>query len=278
MTPQRSAFHRNGLALSLSSLGEGKPFLFQHGLCGAASQPQEVFPAGKGWRCLTLECRGHGASPVGEEGGLSIAAFADDLAAFIDESGLGPLPIGGISMGAAIALRLAVQRPDLVSGLVLARPAWIDAPAPPNLAPNALAGQLLAAHPASEALARFDTSPLALALSEEAPDNLASIRSFFAREPKDVTAALLCRISADGPGVSKAEIAALRVPVLVIGHGMDHTHPLAMALELAGLIKQSRFADITPKSVDLAQYRADFSAALARFLIDLEIRSNDRLD
>ena len=50
------------------------------------------------------------------------------------------MPVGGISMGAAIALRIAALRPDLVSALVLARPAWLDANGPENIQPVADGG------------------------------------------------------------------------------------------------------------------------------------------
>ena len=51
--------------------------------------------------------------------------FADDVLAFADLRGVERFVVGGISMGAAIALRIAVRHPERVSGLVLARPAWL---------------------------------------------------------------------------------------------------------------------------------------------------------
>jgi pimeloyl-ACP methyl ester carboxylesterase len=169
-------------------------------------------------------------------------------------------------MGACIALRLAVTRPHLVGALVLARPAWLTNEAPANMAPNALVGELLESHSASEARARFEATPLVAQLALEAPDNLASLRGFFAREPLGTTAELLTRISADGPGVSKADLRALKIPVLVIGHSKDYVHPLYLAKELASLIPQAQFVEIMPKASDPARYRDDFRAALAPFL------------
>ena len=171
-------------------------------------------------------------------------------------------------MGAAIALRVAVTRPELVKGLILARPAWVDQPAPANMAPNLEAGQLLREHDPDAALRAFDRSDTARRLAGVAPDNLASLRGFFARQPIAVTAALLLAIAADGPGVSRASIAAINIPTLVIGHGRDAIHPLAMARELAGLIPGARFAEITAKAENVAGYRQDFEAALAGFLKD----------
>ena len=254
----------DGVNLYLDSAGEGAPFVFQHGLCGDCGQAAQVFP--EGFRRLTLECRGHGASECGPLERLSIAQFTDDLAAMIEAEGLGPCVVGGISMGAAIALRLAVTRGDLVRALVLARPAWDVEPAPENMAPNALVGDLLGQFAPELAAERFEASPIALELARTGPDNLASLRGFFRREPVAVTAALLSRISADGPGVTSGDLGALRLPVLVIGHERDHVHPIAMARGLAGMIPGARFIEITPKAADPARYRTDFQSALSDFL------------
>ena len=239
--------------------------LFQHGLCGDARQPADVFPS-EAFRCLTVECRGHGGSAPGEPEGFGIATFADDVAAVLDAGRLGPLPVGGISMGAAIALRLAVLRPDLVGALVLARPAWVTEAGPDTMRPNAEVGALLARHDAADARAIFEAGETAARLAKDGPDNLASLRGFFARAPLSVTSALLTRISADGPGVSRDQVAGLRIPTLVIGHERDVVHPLAAARELAALIPGSRLSIVSPKADDLEGYRAAFRASLRSFL------------
>ena len=264
-----SSFSLNGLALAVAETGIGRPMLFQHGLCGLAAQTAEVFPDDIGWRCLTLECRGHGRSEAGPVEAFSLATFADDLAAFIAARHLAPVVLGGISMGAALSIRLAVKRPELVRALVLARPAWLAEAGPENLQPNIAVGELLADLAPAEALRRFDASPLAHRLAAEAPDNLATLRALFTREPAAVTSALLTRISTDGPGVTEAELARLTLPTLVIGTGNDAIHPLPMARRLAAAIPDARFIEITPKGVDRAAYVGDFSAALAGFLKEL---------
>jgi pimeloyl-ACP methyl ester carboxylesterase len=240
--------------------------LFQHGLCGDAAQPAEVFPFGQGWRCVTLECRGHGASEAGPAEGFSFATFADDLASLIEARGLAPVVVGGISMGAALALRLAVTRKDLVRGLVVARPAWLDAAAPDNMRPNTFVGDLLRAFPPVEARARFEASEVARGLEREARDNLASLRGFFTREPIAITRELLCRISLDGAGVNADDIRGVEVPTLIIGHDHDAVHPLAIAQGLAALIPRARLVTITPKAESRERYRDDFRAALSVFL------------
>jgi pimeloyl-ACP methyl ester carboxylesterase len=260
-------FVRDGVALNVAdSGGGGLPVMLQHGLCGEALQTAEVFPDDPRFRRVTMECRGHGASEAGDPAGFSIATFASDLAALIESRGLAPLFIGGVSMGAAIALRLAVRRPELVRGLVLARPAWIVSAAPDNMKPNAEVGRLLGAYPADEARRLFLAGETARRLAKDAPDNFVSLTGFFSRAPLAVTSTLLQAIAADGPGVSEAEARRIVAPTLIIGTQQDVIHPFVHAETIASLIPDSRLLEVTPKSKDRARYAREFQAALAGFL------------
>jgi pimeloyl-ACP methyl ester carboxylesterase len=262
-------FVHDGVALNVADSGDGGlPVMMQHGLCGDAQQISEVFPDDPRFRRLTMECRGHGASEVGDPTKFSIATFASDLSALIESRRLAPLVIGGVSMGAAIALRLAVRRAELVHGLVLARPAWVVSARPDNMKPNGEVGQLLGAYSSDQARRLFLASETARRLSDEAPDNLASLDGFFSRTPRAVTAALLQAIASDGPGICEAEARRIAVPTLVIGTKQDSIHPFAHAETLALLIPNSRLVEITPKSQDRAQYVRDFRTALTGFLGD----------
>jgi pimeloyl-ACP methyl ester carboxylesterase len=240
---------------------DGQPVFFQHGLCGSAAQTLEVFPDDPRFQLNTIECRGHGTSETGPYTEFSIKTFADDVAAHITV----PTRVGGISMGAAIALNLSVHKPQMVKALVLARPAWLIHKAPANMQPNACVGHLLSQFPPEEAKINFLNSALAKELSETAPDNLASLIGFFSREPIATTAELLKRISDDGPGVTEAQVRNIKVPTLIIATEQDSVHPLAHAAALHALIPQSRFVTITPKGVDKARYIHEFQSTLLKF-------------
>ncbi|MBL8575650.1 MAG: alpha/beta hydrolase [Mesorhizobium sp.] len=261
---RRFTIERDGLALAAyDSGGEGLPVVFQHGLCGDIGQVAEAFPDKPYLRLIGLECRGHGASPAGQD--ASIARFADDVVALIETIGA-PVVLGGISMGAAISSRIAAKRPDLLRGLVLARPAWVAQAGPENMRPNAEVGALLAKLLPSEARAAFEASETHAMLAREAPDNLKSLMGFFEREPADVTAQLLTRISGDGPGISEEELTALDVPTMVLATERDVIHPMAHAERLAALIPAAKLVEITPKGVDKSAYISEFHAALSAFL------------
>ena len=261
----------DGTRLAVDAQGDGQVVVFQHGLCGDAAQAAEHFPAAPGLRRLTLECRAHGGSDAGSPEAFGIARFTDDLAGVLDETcgGATPAVVGGVSMGAAMALRLAVTRPDLVRALVINRPAWVTEPAPPNCAPIAEIGRCLAAADPATARERFLASETAAALRRDSPDNLASLTGFFDRDSPEVTAALLLAITADGPGVTEAEVAAVTVPALVVGCERDVVHPMAMAERLAALLPNARLAKVHPKSDDRARHFVEVRAEIDQFLSDV---------
>lgn len=266
---RRAIFTIGDLRLSTASTGTGRPCLFLHGLCGEAGQPAGVFPHDCGWRCVTLECRGHGQSDLGDIADLSIRRFAADVAAFAASLDGPPPVIGGISMGAAIALRLAVTKPRMFCGLILARPAWVDEESPDTLAPHRRIAGYLADHDPAAARRRFQDSAMARAIATESPDNLASLLGFFDRHPIDQTQALLAAIGRDGPGVTGQDIAALAMPTLIIGTDHDVVHPLAMARRLAELIPASHLVEITSKSEHPELYVEEFRGALHGFLKEI---------
>lgn len=260
-----SRLRRDDADLRVFDTGEGLPVLFQHGLGGDEAQVAGNFPDKPAYRRITVECRGQGGSTAGSVRPFSIAMFADDVLAAADERGLDRFVIGGISMGAAIALRIAVRHPVRVKGLILARPAWLFEPAPDNMLPYAEVAALLRDFPPAEARARFAGSGTAAMLARVAPDNLASLLGFFDRPDPALTASLLGDIAQDGPGVTATGI---DVPTLVIGHDVDHAHPLAYAKLLAASIPMAGFVQIAPKATDKVRHVQEFRSAVDAFLAD----------
>ena len=263
------AFARDGATLRGYASGAGLPLLFQHGLGGAEPQVAENVPDRPGIRRLTLECRGHGASEPGGRRPFSIPLFAGDALAFCDAEGASTFVAGGISMGAAVALHLAARHPGRVRGLILARPAWLFAPAPANMEPYAEAAAAMRDAPPAEAKARFASSPTGRRLARDAPDNYASLIGFFDAPDPDTLADILADIARDGPGVTRDEAAALAIPTLVIGHAEDLVHPLAIAEAIAATIPGAILARIPPKQSARPAHVAAFRAAVTDFLASL---------
>ncbi|WP_095080963.1 alpha/beta fold hydrolase [Mesorhizobium sophorae] len=259
---------RDDAALCVFDTGQGFPVIFQHGLGGDAAQVAQNFPDSLSYRRLTVECRAHGGSGAGSTRPFSIAMFADDVLAAADAAGLDRFVAGGVSMGAAIALRLASHHADRVLGLVLVRPAWRFDAAPQNMQPFSEVAKLIRDRPLEDARNAFATSVTAARFRGEAPDNLASLLGFFERENAAVFAEVMRAIANDGPGVTPAAARNLAIPTLVIGSGVDLVHPLATAQELAETIPDAVFTEVTPKATDKDRHFAEVRAAIAGFLGD----------
>lgn len=259
--------HRNGLRLHGFAGGEGDAMIFQHGLGGDEAQVAGLLPEHCGHR-LTLECRAHGRSDAGDTKQFSISTFADDVLAFADQQHIGSFAIGGISMGAAIALRIAIKQPKRVTALILSRPAWIFSSAPNNMNVIAAASDFIRQGRKDA----FLESKFADLLRTQGPDNLASLVGMFERKNPDIIAQLLKTIAGDGPGVTDNEVRGIKIPTLVLATKLDWVHPFSHATTLASLIPQMELVELTPKAVDKAAYAHEHRAAVGAFLSKRKIQ------
>jgi pimeloyl-ACP methyl ester carboxylesterase len=260
---------RDGCTLSYVDEGHGDgdntPVLWQHGLGATQTQVAEVFPESSRFRRITMECRGHGGSELGAPQGLSIQQFTDDAVVLLDHLGVRRVVVGGISLGAAIALRLAVHYPERVSGQIIARPAWICEAAPERLGIYIDVAELLAQYGPEQGQERLQASERYRLVMRESPDNAASLRGFFHREPAS-TVALLSRIPTQGPGVTRQQMSRLALPTLVIANEGDYVHSIATASAVAELIPEAKLTIIPSKNFNRDAYVAAFKAALDEFL------------
>jgi pimeloyl-ACP methyl ester carboxylesterase len=246
--------------MTLSDTGNGLAVVFQHGLGADQAQCAEAFPRHPGLRRITLDCPARNARP------FSIAGFAADVLDACDTRGVHRFVAGGISMGAAIALHLAVRVPDRVLGLALVRPAWLWDAAPETMRPYTEVALALRAHGPQAGRAAFAASATAAHLMRAAPDNLTSLLGFFDRPDPTLVADLLDDIARDGPAVTQFQVAALRLPAMVVGQAQDEVHPLGLARSLADAIPGAMFAEITPKGIDKARHLAELRDTLGTFL------------
>ena len=122
-----------GDAVHYVDQGSGRPILFVHGLGGQLHHfRQTLFPAmGDGFRLVAMDRPGSGYS-TRVSSGARIPAQAEAIAKFIDAVGLEKPLLVGHSLGGAIALRVALDHPDKISGLALISPLTHYVPTPPK--------------------------------------------------------------------------------------------------------------------------------------------------
>jgi pimeloyl-ACP methyl ester carboxylesterase len=275
-------FRRDGIVFHYLDAGEGVPFVFQHGIGGDVRQPAGLFAPPPGIRLLCLDARAHGQTqPLGDPAALTFDVFGDDLVAWLDHLGVARAVIGGISMGAGVALNVAVRYPQRVAGLVLSRPAWLDGPMPPeNVARYATIARLLRAvaaagdpeHALRCAVAEFEASDDYRGLLASSPDTAQSLRGQLTGDRAVAAVARLERLPADRPLADLRAAASIRVPALVLAHRQDPIHRFAFGEALAGAIPGARLVELTPKSVARERHAAEVQRCLEAFLSRIRMR------
>ena len=249
--------------------GHGLPFVFQHGMGGDVEQPFSLFQPPPGIRLLAFDCRAHGQTqPLGDPANIQIAQFSTDLAAFLNYLKIEQVIVGGISMGAALALRFALDYPQRVLGLVLSRPAWLDSPQPAaHQALYRLIAQLLTEYGAEEGAARFTQTDLYRRMTQVSPDAASSLLKQFHAPLACERAVRLRQIPAESPHPDPAAWRGIGVPTLVLANRQDPIHPFAYGQRLSQVIPGADFRSITAKSVSKAQHEADVQRHIEQFLL-----------
>lgn len=109
----------NGLSLYYEEHGAGEPLVLLHGGIGAGEMFGAIMPAlAAGRRVITVDLQGHGGT-ADVDRQLRPETMADDVAALIVHLGLERADVMGYSLGGLVALRTAIQHPQVVRRLVL---------------------------------------------------------------------------------------------------------------------------------------------------------------
>jgi len=255
--------------------------IFQHGIGGDVRQPTRFLAPehtgipGGALDVFHADFRGHGQSDLGRVDDLSIATLGHDLAALLDHLELVDAVVGGISMGAAAALRMAVQSPERVRTLVLCRPAWADGPM--SLMAReayALIADLLAAEDwQGSALPALERSDPFQAIETVCPDAAKSLRGQVQSvlNCPQIRQSAIARLRYLPPSRGLDDkgtcLATVRCPTLILATEGDPIHPFEYACKLARHLPNSRLVRIAPKSpTDERPHREEVDRILGEFL------------
>lgn len=182
------------------------------------------------FRVAAIDLPGHGKSdPIPQ---ASVEGYAETVAEFLEALGSGPVLVVGHSLGGAIAIALAAQRPHAVTGLVLlascAKLPWVDSSW----------GRLLPYVPGPLWKTFFISTAQKLLFARGVPGHAVSLgmqelRSCRAETIlKDLQAAKAMDLTQQATG--------LDVPTLILCGSQDRLTPPALSADLKGLIPGSR--------------------------------------
>jgi 3-oxoadipate enol-lactonase len=261
----------DGLLLSGDVAGDGPPIVLAHGL--TATRRNVVQGSrhllGRGWRLVGYDARGHGdSSPAPDPGAYEYADLADDILAVLDFQGIERATVVGSSMGAATAVRFALERPERVDALVLITPAYRGAG---QLGADALGHwDTLAATLESGDIDAFVAASGANELPERwrEPARLATRQRIERHRDLGAVARALRVVPRSEAFASLDELERLELPVLVAGtrDEADPGHPLATAEEYARRLPRGELVVEQPGDTPLAWQGARLSKAIGDFL------------
>lgn len=254
----RSARELHALAVDAATIdyhdqgGDGAPLLLVHaGVFSGWFEPLAADPALDGFRIIRIVRAGYSCGPAPTRH-LSIADHAAHCAALLDALDVDHAHIVGHSSGSAIGLQLTLDRPDLVSSLILSEPPLLDdVVAPEDLdfvrtTIRPAIGAAVAAAARGDVATAFQGFMTALcgpdyatvletALGPDGPSHAEQQSRFFFGD--ELPAAQSWRF--DTPAAQN-----LRHPVLLVQGGASPPHVHRLITHLAAMIPTARTATI----------------------------------
>jgi pimeloyl-ACP methyl ester carboxylesterase len=114
----------NGLKLYYEIHGAGQPLILLHGGVGATEMFAPILPSlSSNRQIIAVDLQAHGRT-ADIDRPLSLETMADDIAALMKHLGISKADIMGYSLGGGVALRTAIQHPEVVSKLVVVSAAF----------------------------------------------------------------------------------------------------------------------------------------------------------
>ncbi len=265
-------FEANGITFHFADDNVDRlPFVFQHGLGADISQPLSFFGGDRPFRLISMDCRGHGRTvPLGNRHFLRFNSFSDDIINLLDHLNLPKVVMGGISMGAGIALNLAVRYPDRTRALILSRASWLAEPLPPNLAVFPKIAGLIREHGTQRGKELFASTAEYQTALQSSPANAESWMVQFLRERADETFEILESIPVDVPAPDIASWKKIDLPTLVLASRNDLQHPFEFGQVLAREIPGARFAEITGKAISGKKHVEDVRREILQFIREMD--------
>jgi pimeloyl-ACP methyl ester carboxylesterase len=239
--------------------GEGPLVVLLHEIGGTRETWAPLAALLRGFHTLRYDQRGAGTSSH-IAGPFSLDTQVDDISALLDALGeRGPVHLAGVAIGAAFAIRCAVQNPQRVKSLVLACPApGVDAARIDYLKIRADAVE-------REGMTATVENSLANSYPPEVrrdPEAFAAYRArFLANDPKSYAA--INRAFADFDVTP--DLPNIKCPALVLAGTHDKLRPPAFVRGIADKIPGARYAEIDSGHIMPVQAPQALSSAMTNF-------------
>ena len=206
----------NGYPMSFLENGTGEPVVLVHGaISDYRSWTRQTASPPHGLRLIAVSLRHHYPEPWNGKGEMySVKQHAEDLAAFIEALGVGPVFLVGHSRGATVVVKTASARPSLIKKLILMEGPF-DA-----FQPRSESGEIKS--PARAVIPavkqRFEQGDIEGGLQVWADRDSAGTWTRLSEQGRQMRRGNAWTLIADGGDnpVTCADLAALRMPVLLM--------------------------------------------------------------
>jgi pimeloyl-ACP methyl ester carboxylesterase len=256
-----------GVTLAGEEAGEGIPVVLLHGL--TATRRYVVMGSRalerSGHRVVTYDARAHGASTGAEDpDAYDYDDLVEDLRNVMDDRGIDRAVLAGASMGAHTAVRMALDHPERVAGLVIATPAF-------DPEEDREAG-LVRWDALSEGLRRDGVDGFVEAYGDpQVPEQWKATidkvlrQRLGAHEHPDAVADALHAVPRSRPFESWDELGEISVPVVVVASRdeADPGHPYAIGERYAEAIPGAELRSEEPGSSPLAWQGGQLSKVIS---------------
>jgi pimeloyl-ACP methyl ester carboxylesterase len=233
-------FHYEGHRISYDSHGEGERVLvLVHGLLMNRRMFEPIAPwlARQGNRVICVDLLGHGRSDRPEDLRLySMPLFARQVVALLDHLEQEVAVVGGTSLGANVALELAVSSPERAQGLFIEMPVLDNAlPAMAGAFTPVLLGLRLG-RPVFELTARL-TSLI------PRTNPIVDIGLDWVRQRPGPSGAVLEGLLLGETAPHRRQRREISQPALIVGHPRDPVHPFSDSGMLAEELANGRLVE-----------------------------------
>lgn len=254
--------------MAFEEAGDGPPVVLLHGFPLDRSMWRGQMEALRGeYRVIAPDLRGHGESES-PAGPATMEEMARDVAALLDDSGVGRAVIAGLSMGGYVSLAFCRLFPERVSALVLAHTRAQEDTEEAGRARLENAGRALreGMEPLAEAML---PKLLAASTFESRPDVVARVREMILRNsPAGAAAALR------GMAVRRDQtdlLPSIGAPALILVGAEDRLIPAEDSRPLLDGIRDSRLKVVEGAAhLSNLERAEEFDSALFNFLKDCQ--------
>jgi pimeloyl-ACP methyl ester carboxylesterase len=263
-------YSTDDLQLRYDVYGTGPDLLFMHGLAADRQQAERCIDALHGFRVITVDMPGHGMSPLSARRSLAeqvgFHAYARAAAGLLRTLGVTTAFVGGISMGSGVALTLAIGSPELVSGLLLIRPAWVNSPARPHLDLLADIGHWIADGGIEVARQRLLSDRRFVDMCSDSPMCANGLIETIQRPHVTAAPMVLPALVDDQPYESKLDLEACVIPALVVSSADDPLHPRWVADRLETSLSDATAHIVPPRYLEPEDHERVVASVIQSFL------------